>query len=305
MYRRSELPHSALAVARRQAGVLALGQLGELSEGSIRGLRKRWWRLGDGLYCLQEPTWLSAAWAGLLRAGPGSVLGGVAAAHLEGLVHRPPGELAVWVAPNRSLRPLPVAKWLVRFRRGERRGWGMPPSTRVEDTVVDAARELDEDSVVALAARALVLGRTTGARLLTAVDGPMHLPHRVALRALCREQTTGIESILEWRYLGRVERAHGLPAPERQASPGSGSRLDMLYRDCGLAVEVDGRAFHDTASDMRRDNRHLVDFDIVTLRYTWDDVMHRPCQVAAEVVTALRRRGWPGTMASCRRCIAA
>jgi very-short-patch-repair endonuclease len=101
-----------------------------------------------------------------------------------------------------------------------------------------------------------------------------------------------------------VERPHGLPTAQRQVpvTLGGGRRyLDNLYRDYGVAVELDGTAAHPVAErwqDIHRDNS-LAPLGVTTLRYSWSDVTGRRCAVAAEVGRLLTRRGWPGQL---RRC---
>lgn len=301
MHSRVDLPEHLLALAVRQQGILHHTQLTELPPGSIRRLRGGWVSLTNGLFCLQEPTWFSAAWAGLLRGGSGAVIGGAAAAHLLGLQQRAPTNITVWV-PTTSKPRLVVGPWTVVFRRGERRGIGSPTRTLVEDTTLDSASEMDEDSLVATLARALTERRTTPGRLLALLSSRERVRHRPVIEDLCGVAGQGIESVLEWRYLERVERPHRLPAPERQAGLRAGTRVDGLYREFGLAIELDGRAFHDASKDMVRDNRHVLQHGVDTVRYGWHAVTSEPCAVAAQVAQALTARGWRGDLRRCPEC---
>ena len=57
----------------------------------------------------------------------------------------------------------------------------------------------------------------------------------------------GVHSVLEFRYLRDVERAHGLPKADRQARAVQRSSTvyrDVLYREYRVAVELDGQASH-------------------------------------------------------------
>lgn len=302
MHTRVDFPDHLGALAASQAWVVTSDQLSELSLGTLRRLRKDWRHLSRGVWCLREPTWESVAWAGLLRGGESAVLGGAAAAHTDGLLPRAPATICVWVPPHASVSGMEWGPWVVKFRRGERRAWGHPPRTRPEDTVLDSTRELDADSVIALAARALTERRTTRERVLEALSRRQRVSHRSSLEELCSVAGEGIESVLEWRYLERVERRHRLPTLARQARLDGVARLDGLYREFGLAVELDGRAFHDVTADMGRDNRHALTHGITTLRYGWQAVTTQPCVVAAEVARALNIRGWTGRSRRCRDC---
>jgi very-short-patch-repair endonuclease len=98
-------------------------------------------------------------------------------------------------------------------------------------------------------------------------------------------------------YLHRVERAHGLPAGERQARvirAGRRNYLDVLYRDYRTNVELDGEAAHafsERFRDGRRDNAGVLD-GLEALRYGTSDVLRRPCGIADEVSRVLVRNGW-------------
>jgi very-short-patch-repair endonuclease len=66
-------------------------------------------------------------------------------------------------------------------------------------------------------------------------------------------------------------------------------------------VELDGLAYHlveDRWHDIHKDN-YLARADIIVLRYSWADIISRPCQVAAEIALVLRRRGWAGQLRAC------
>ena len=301
MRTRIDMPEHLLALGAEQSGVLTTTQLAGLPPGTVRRLRHEWVVLGNGLFCLQEPTWFSAAWAGHLRGGKAAVLGGAAALHLHGLLLSTPRIITVWV-PTTSKPHLTIGDWTVVFRRGERRGMGHPARTNIEDTILDSAAELDEDSTVAVIARALTTRRTIPTRLLDALSRRERLRHRCVIADMCGAAGQGIESVLEWRYRERVEQRHRLPALERQVLLGHQARLDGLYREFSLAVELDGRQFHDASKDMLRDNRHVLLHGVDTLRYGWQAVTAQPCLVAAQVLQALTARGWNGASRRCRDC---
>lgn len=115
----------------------------------------------------------------------------------------------------------------------------------------------------------------------------------VVLRTLLDERSAGWvppSSELE-RRARAVFRAGGLPEPEYEVDLGDDSwigRVDCLWREARLVVELDGRAYHDgrTArdADRRRDNRLMAQGWRV-LRFTWDDLAERP----DEVVRLIRR----------------
>jgi hypothetical protein len=121
----------------------------------------------------------------------------------------------------------------------------------------------------------------------------------------------GALSVLEYRYVHRVERPHGLPAARRQARvrQDTGNRyLDNFYEEYGVCVEVDGTAAHPADEqwrDKRRDNANAVR-GIVTLRFGLLDLGDRRCETASAVAALLRRHGWTGSLRACGRgCVAA
>lgn len=302
MHPRQEIPRSLQALALRQAGVLTSDQLrgGGLSPNVIRRLALEWYRPARGLYVLREPTWDSAAWAGLLRAGPDSSVTGEAAAFLHELVRDAPSRITV--AATGQFRPLVVGRWQVEFRRVARPGRGTPSRARVEAAVVDMARDCTEDALVSALSRAFANQRTTPERVLAELEGRCRVRHASLIREMCEYGSSGIESALEWRFATQVLAPHGLPAPERQVVTHQG-RVDALYRELGLVIELDGMRDHaEWSKDMMRDNEHLIIDDHRTLRYGWASVVYAQCAVADQVARVMRKLGWKGNGRRCRRC---
>jgi len=145
---------------------------------------------------------------------------------------------------------------------------------------------------------------TTPQLLGKVLEGRPRMRWRGWVAAALEDAADGVHSPLERRYVLGVERPHGLPAARRQAKRrhGSGLRyLDNLYEAYGLCVELDGAVAHPAEGrwrDTRRDNVNFVQ-GARTLRYGWPDVTERRCLTAAEVGTALRDRGWTGTIRPC------
>ena len=116
----------------------------------------------------------------------------------------------------------------------------------------------------------------------------------------------GALSVLEYRYVHRVERPHGLPVARRQARirRGTGNRyLDNLYDKYRVCTELDATTVHPADEqwrDKRRDNANAVN-GIVTLRFGLLDLGDRRCETAAAVAALLRQRGWPNLPQACPR----
>lgn len=307
MYRK-RTPHQTLQrLAEQQAGVIALKQFEDMDfhTGAGRRWRQDWTRMLSGIYCLQEPTWTSWCWAALLHGGPSSVVGGSAAAHLLGAVKEPPEQILVWHGNSGAIRPIGCSDTGVTFRRAERSGRGEPPRTPIDVALMDLSDEGTEDETVAAVTRAFSQRLSTSTRLSSAMATRKRLKRRRLLTELCREASTGVESVLEWRFLQIVVRAHRLPDPTLQGELRRGTRSDAVWEDQGVVVELDGRLGHELAfRDMARDNR-LAMSGLQTLRYGWHDVTHNPCQVAWQLSEVLQSRGWFGVRSRCERCRAA
>lgn len=182
-----------------------------------------------------------------------------------------------------------------------------PPRTRVEETVLDlAGAAVSLDDALGWVLRACGSRRTTPDRLAAALARRSRVRWRTELSGALGLAAAGVHSPLEYRYVHRVERPHGLPTGRRQklvVRAGQRQYQDVTYQDYGLVVELDGQAAHPAEArwrDARRDNATTA-VGRGTLRYGWADVTERPCFVAGQVGDALAARGWTGTPRRCGR----
>lgn len=301
MFARQSLPLNAIRLAHSQGGAISRGQL--IGAGTTHQVVKRMLRDGElqpvtrGVHAIGAATWLTRAWAGLLVGGEGACLSGLAAAHLWNLAP-PPGVIEVRTVQH------PHGREGYHFVRGSATSSGLvPPRTSLERTAVTlASRSRSQDDVVHWLTRALAQSADL-TRLAGEAAAVPNLRRRREILEQLDQLEAGVESVLELRYLQAVERDHRLPRPQRQVALG-GDRLDLLYRDLGVVIELDGRLGHADAGvfrDLRRDNRH-AERGLVTLRFGWDDVTGHPCAVAAQIGATLRARGWIGQVARCPQC---
>jgi very-short-patch-repair endonuclease len=179
------------------------------------------------------------------------------------------------------------------------------PRTRIEETVLDLTQvSANFDEAFDWLCKAVGRRLTTPNLLWSALHSRPRARWRSDLVIALTDVTDGARSLLERRYITYVERPHGLPKARRQAKITVGGRsryLDNLYAEAQLAVELDGSAFHPPEqrwADSHRDNDHAAG-GILTLRYSWADIVNRPCEVAAQVADLLRRRG---TAVELRQC---
>lgn len=282
--------------------------------------QKHWRILGRGVYLVQpvEPSWRARAWAGVLLGGDRARVGGLAAGHLHGLVDAEPTQILVLTPADSRHRSRDG--WM--FRREESgvrqvRTVGSPPRITIEDTVLDLCdprQDWSGESATHWVTRAIQRRLTTADRLLLAVRERRAVPQRRVLAGLLGDVADGAQSVLEVRYVRDVERAHGLPRGSRQnrrrAARIEGTRnayRDVVYREFGLVVELDGRLGHvgeARVRDRRRDNVTTLRGER-TLRYGWLDVTDEPCRTADQVAQGLRQGGWtsiltPAPAADCR-----
>src|SRR5690242_8157566 len=270
----------------------------------------RWQRLQRGVYATfsGDPAREALLWAALLRAGPDAVLSHQTAAERHGLVDTPSPLITITVPASKRPARAKIAGVLIHRSDAilrTRHPAMLPPCTRVEDTVLDLIQIAPTfDDAYAWICRAIGRRRTTADRIRQAMDARKKMRWRREIALALGDAADGALSVLEYRYVRRVERPHGLPAARRQARirQRTGNRyLDNLYEPYGVCVELDGSAAHpedEQWRDKRRDNANLFG-GIVTFRFGFPELGERRCESAAYVATALRERGWTGTPRPC------
>jgi hypothetical protein len=300
---------------RDQSGVISRRQVhdcGGRPSDIERCLRRREWvRILPGVYVdhTGPPSWIQRAWAGVLLYEP-AALGGFSA--LRAVTgpgwRRCPEDQPIEIVVDLSRNPRRVDGYELRRRSGLDVDvlWNAsPPRLRTEEAVLDvAARTVSELDVVGLLADVCQRRRTTAFRLVQALDERQRVPRRRWLRAVLCDIAEGTHSVLEHGYLTRVERAHGLPRGQRQArsAGGPGRYRDVVYVRYGVAVEPDGRLYHDSAdhrhADLERDLDAAVE-GLATVRVGWGQVFGGQCRTAARIAVLLQQRGWDGVPRPC------
>jgi hypothetical protein len=306
------LPRPCLELASSQDGVISRKQALDngMSADAIEGLLRteRWQTLRRGVYLTftGAPPRAADLWAAVHRAGPDAVLSHQTAAELFKLTDQRSSLIHVAIGERRRISPLPG----VIVHHSNRLGYAVhpslqPPRTRVEETVLDLVADATTfDAAFGLVSAACQRRLTTSTLLCDAMAMRTRIRWRNELREAIGTIESGAHSVLEYRYLQRVERPHGLPASTRQAKIVIGGRsryLDNLYGDYGLCVELDGQQAHPDDQrwqDLRRINA-ITEHGLTTLRYGWSDVARWPCQTAAQIGAVLRQRGWPGPVRLC------
>jgi hypothetical protein len=316
----SEAATQIAELLERQHGLIARFQAREagLSDTELARLlrRREWHRRLPGVYSDHNGplTWTQRAWAAVLSTWPAALAGSSALRAFEGPGRRDnDDEAAIHVVVARDRR-LPMRSGVVIHRSAhldERVQWNLsPPRTRYHETVLDlAAGAKDDLAAVAVLADACGSRRTTAQRLLDTLDRRDRIPRREWLEAVLGDVASGACSVLERGYLELVERAHGLPVGVRQVprlSSEGQTWQDVLYDELGVAVELDGRAFHSSATardrDLERDLDNAVEQQRTTIRLGYGQVFGRPCRTAGRLAKLFNRRGWPGEPSRCALC---
>jgi hypothetical protein len=280
----------------------------EAIESNLAG--RRWQHIHPGVYAAFTGSLpeLARVWAGLLWAGEGAVLARSTALRGYGFIRIPDaGVVHILVDHARKVRD--IAGVSVRRRRDLQRfvhPAKRPPTVRLEDAVLhEAAGRTRVTDGLALIADACQDRRTAPERLRATLDEFPRLRNRHVWLAVLDDVASGAHSFLEVHYLRGVERAHGLPSPDRQTSGVSiGKRVwrDGEYPDWGIVLELDGRLGHEWAADRGRDRRRdlvVAGRGEVTLRHGYADVLEEYCESAALVVRVLWSRGWQGQPTEC------
>jgi very-short-patch-repair endonuclease len=294
------------AIARRQGAAAGMGprvMRGRVDSG-------RWQRLQRGVYAAfsGDPARETMLWAALLRAGPGAVLSHQTAAERHGLIDEPSSLITITVPASKRPARAKISGLVIHRSDAILRARHLamlPPCTRVEDTVLDLIEIAPTfDDAYAWICRAVGRRRTTTDRIRLAMDARKKMRWRREITVALGDADGGALSVLEYRYIHRVERPHKLPVARRQArirQRTGNMYLDNLYEKYGVCVELDGTAAHPADEqwlDKRRDNANAVS-GLVTLRFGLLDLGDRRCETASAVATLLRRRGWTGSRRAC------
>jgi very-short-patch-repair endonuclease len=284
------LPHVLLS--ERQEGVVHRDQL--LEVGMTRHVITRMRRRGElhrvfgcvyavGHRNLSLTGRLTAA---LLHAGPHAALAYWTALHWWGLLEVPRSEIHVVT----STRARPAEGLVVHHRhevhRAVHRNLAVTPVAR---TIRDVSPQLTVGWLRKIIAEA-EYRRILDLPALEAEVGRGRAGTKKVQTALKLHQPrlAKTHSELERAFLRLLER-HGLPMPQVNHLE-SRMRVDMVWPDRKVAVELDGHDGHRTPAQLNRDHRRDLELrarGYTVLRYTYDQVMRSSELVIADLCRAL------------------
>ena len=277
-----------VGLAERQHGVLSAAQLRDL--GLTRASISRWakggrlHRIHPRVYALGHPalsTWGRLV-AALLYGGGDAVLSHTTAAWIWRLLDAAPSRIHLTI-PGRS-PSLPDVR-IHHSRSTERATHRQLPVTPVARTLVDIAAVLPLRRLRRAIAEADHRGLLDPVEVRSAA-GRGRAGSRAPRVALERHlpQLADTLSVLEDRFI-ELCGAGGLPLPEMNGRV-SRMRVDAIWRDRGLAVELDGSRAHGGAAAMKRDRQRelaLRSHGFLVARYSWEQITETPDRVIGDL----------------------
>lgn len=287
------------AVAGRQGGHVTRPQLIELGLGKPAiEYRLRVGRLipvHRGVYAVGHvpANELDRAHGALLAAGENSALAGDSAMALYGISEDWPDPIELLATTDRRPPTLNVHRCRTLLRRDIviRQGLRVTSPAR---TLLDIAPRLHERRLIrAINQLRMDHSLTVEAIADVVARNPRH-PGTKRLRVeLARAQSEPTRSQLEETFL-ELLRVHGLPTPLVNVQV-AGYRVDALFPEHRLIVELDGWATHGTRHAFRRDRRQdaeiLAATGIPTIRLSYEDTTAHARETAERLLSILSSRG--------------
>jgi predicted transcriptional regulator of viral defense system len=284
-------------LASRAHGVVTRGELAgagvtraeierRLRNGALIRVHRGVFRVGH-----QSPSLEARYIAAVKACGEGSLLAGSAAAHLFGLLKRPPSSPEVLAPTQRRIKGV-ITHRARRSDLADATEWRGIPITTVQRTLVDLAAVLEEDQLARAVHEADVRHHTTPKQVEQFLSRRHNWPGARKLRRVLWGDAPVTLSRLESRFL-HVLRAASLPQPE------TNRRADRHYVDCRwpehhLTVELDSYRYHHSRhaweQDREREREARARGDEFR-RYTWLDVDEEPAPMLADLRQLLASQG--------------
>lgn len=273
-------------IARRQHGVVTRRQLRErgfsarvidrqVADGALHPVHRGVYLVGH-----RAAAALAHECAALLACAPAALLSHRTAARLWSLPVRCTGAIDVTVV-GRHRRSMPgiAVHCMSRLQSGELRRHRGLPLTSPALTVLDIVGLGADDEAMKALNEARVRRIVTNSALLVTLDAHPNRRGAAFLRAhLASEHGPfATESEAERTCLALMSR-HDLMPDATRARIGP-FRVDFLYREQRLVVEVDGYRFHSTPERFVADRRRaaqLLAMGYRVMQLSWSDLVDRP-----------------------------
>jgi very-short-patch-repair endonuclease len=294
----TDLSRNVHRFAETQGGHVTWAQL--LETGMTTRTATRWIARGHlirvyhGVYAVGhlQNNPINRAHAALLAGGPRCGLAGAAAMVLWGQWKRWPDPLEIVIAENRRPSGLIVHHSKTLLKRDIAIVDGLRVTSPAR-TALDMAPRLSESQLT----RTVNDLRLTNVLTMRALDDVVARNPRYAGAPLLRPlietaQREPTRSELEDAFLALVRR-YDLPVPEINVHV-AGYRVDALFPDHSLVVELDGWGSHKSRYAFNRDRRQDADIlaatGMPTVRLPYDDTLNHHAETAERLKRLLRRR---------------
>jgi hypothetical protein len=249
----------------------------------------RLWPRYRGVYRVghRAPSVLADYVGGVLACGDGSLLYGLASAHLLRLIRKPPSAPHVLTPTQRRIDGVVTRRCRDIGAVGGTVVRGIPVVT-VPEAIVACAAVLDEHALARVCHEAGVLHRTTPAMVERVLRRHPAAKGAAMLRAVMSGDVKVSLSRLERLFL-ELLREHGLPLPVTNKVAGS-HRIDCRWPQQRLTVELDGWRFHNSRWSWEQGNRRAREARMrgdEFRRYSWTDVVDDPTFMLEELRSLL------------------
>ncbi|HEX6583258.1 MAG TPA: type IV toxin-antitoxin system AbiEi family antitoxin domain-containing protein [Thermoleophilaceae bacterium] len=242
-------------------------------------------RLHRGVYRVghRAPSVEASYLGAVLAGGEGTLLAGLAAAHLLLLVKGAAPMAEVITRTQRRIEGVSTHRSRLLDARDATSVQGIPVTT-VPRTLVDLAATLPIDALARACHEAGVRYGTTPAAVEAVLARRPNSPGAKKLRRIMHGDVHVTLSKLEARFLELLRHAN-LPLPITNR-PAGGRRVDCRWPEHRLTVELDGYRFHNSRysweQDRRREREARARGDDFR-RYTFGDVTEDPPSMLAEL----------------------
>lgn len=284
-------------LSTRRRGVVTAQELLDagIPKGSIQlGVRHGWTRLCKGIWLIKpEPpdfyAWLEA---GRLLFGEDSIVGGAASLFVRNLLDREPKTIEFWTPADKrcsAAAGTPLQPRRDYINRLERRDSNAPFSS-IADSLCDF---LNNTTDTVEAASTIINCRKRAPRLALEIHEIAALRKRLRHRDLLEylfNCEPAFDSVLEYLWVLNVEVPHGIPPSTRQWKCPDGYMRDAAWINLKAIVELDGDAYHNNQSTMKRDrakNNAATRRGFTTYRFSYADVNHHACSTAATLAQSI------------------